>query len=561
MTSKNNTQNQNEILSISEEDLLALESNLSDQFTNQLADLEVLKQQHASISNPDKVGQVVIDTVWDQLMNNIAAVAGDDFITENGGMTLDLRKEAHIQTTANFEKGKIATHNKSIDYQARYDNSQKNFQKKDDGTIKTSNDRRTGKEKATVTTDARKKYDKDRTKGTGSTDMDHTIAAAEIMRDTAANAHVSEADLIKFANSEDNLHAMDSSANRSKSDSKMEDWLESERFGEKPSERFNIDEDELRKRDEVAREEYEKLKEKGKAESIKTGKESRKKEAFKITGKALRTAVIQLLAEFTKEMIRAFVKWMRSAGKKLETLMMYFKSAISKFVSDLAKHLLNSAKSVLTTIVSAINQNVTRIFTKIFSLFTQGIKSLKEVLVYLKEPENKTKPLPVLLAGIGKIAVVGLAGVGTVALSTAVESGLVGILPILGFEIPFLGSIASLLGVLISGIVSGVISAIIMNWLDKFVAKYMQQELVTKEIENKNSLINLQKKQLDIAATRTDLTKIDVMATIEDRHKYLNEAIGQSLSSLDKPTDETIIISDNERKLLEMQKNFDDLLL
>ena len=44
-------------------------------------------------------------------MNQLAIVAGEDFIKENGGMTLDLRNEAHIQTAENFAKGKIAKHN------------------------------------------------------------------------------------------------------------------------------------------------------------------------------------------------------------------------------------------------------------------------------------------------------------------------------------------------------------------------------------------------------------------------------------------------------------------
>ena len=44
-------------------------------------------------------------------MNQVSNIAGEEFIKENGGMPLDLSDEAHIQTTENFENGKIATHN------------------------------------------------------------------------------------------------------------------------------------------------------------------------------------------------------------------------------------------------------------------------------------------------------------------------------------------------------------------------------------------------------------------------------------------------------------------
>lgn len=51
-----------------------------------------------------------MDVAWEQVINQIGEVAGEDFIKKHR-LTLDLRDEVHIQTAENFAKGSIATHN------------------------------------------------------------------------------------------------------------------------------------------------------------------------------------------------------------------------------------------------------------------------------------------------------------------------------------------------------------------------------------------------------------------------------------------------------------------
>ena len=88
-----------------------LESKLDSELEEQMADLEGLEADREKIGNPDTIGHTVMNVVWEQFINQVGVVAGEDFIKENRGLTLDLRDSAHIQTTENFEKGKIATHN------------------------------------------------------------------------------------------------------------------------------------------------------------------------------------------------------------------------------------------------------------------------------------------------------------------------------------------------------------------------------------------------------------------------------------------------------------------
>ena len=99
--------------------------------------MQFLAEEKEKIGNPDNLGNVIMDVVWEQFINQVAVTAGEDFIKENRGLHLDLRKEAHIQTTENFADGKIATHNTEIDYQQRYDDWQSNFVKDENGNVVT----------------------------------------------------------------------------------------------------------------------------------------------------------------------------------------------------------------------------------------------------------------------------------------------------------------------------------------------------------------------------------------------------------------------------------------
>ena len=91
-------------------DLDALEQKLEEELGERLSGLEQLKEEHKLIGNPDGIGTVVLNSVWEQFINQVGVVAGEDFIEANRGLKLDLRDEAHIQTTENFVHGKIASH-------------------------------------------------------------------------------------------------------------------------------------------------------------------------------------------------------------------------------------------------------------------------------------------------------------------------------------------------------------------------------------------------------------------------------------------------------------------
>lgn len=287
-------------------DFEELERQLELDLQEQFMDLAILEEDRKKISNPESLSSVMMNVVWEQFINQVGVVAGEDFIKENRGLKLDLSNDAHIQTTENFAQGKIATHNDKIDYQQRYDDWQSNFLHDENGNIIT-HPTRTGKREATLVKGARAPFDQGRRVGSAErgTDIDHTISAGEIIRDPEANAHLTREEQISFANSEANLSEMNANQNRSKGDLSMTDWLDNpNRKGQKPHEIFDISEEQdkqYREKDAEARREYDKVKEEGIEKSIIAGKQSQKEEAFRITGKALRSVIMGLIADLVKK--------------------------------------------------------------------------------------------------------------------------------------------------------------------------------------------------------------------------------------------------------------------
>lgn len=553
--------NENAILDVKDKysgdsfDFDDLEERLQSQLDAELSELDFLETEKEKIGSPDNLGETIKNVVWEQFINQIAVTAGGDFIKENNGLTLDLRDEAHIQTTENFENGKIAKHNTKIDYQKRYDDWQDNFQRDDNGNIIVKDKYKTGDYQKVLKEKARKSFDKGRDMGSVAVNKDHTVSAAEIIRDPKANAHLEKQEQIDFANSDKNLKDMDSAANKSKGDRKMNDWLDSERNGEKPADRFNINEKELRERDKAAREEYEKAKEEGKKKSIEAGKQSQKEEAFRITGKALRAVIMQLLADLVKEIIAKLVKWFKSAQRNLESLLSSIKDAISSFVGKMKTHLFNAGNTVLTTIATSIIGPVVGTIKKVWTLLKQGWKSLKEAVNYIKSPENKGKPIGRLLLETGKIVIAGLSGVGAIVLGEVIEKGLMTI-PILAIEIPLIGSLANILGIFMGAVVAGIIGAIAINLIEKTIEKQRKAEVVESQVDKGNEILVLQREIHDLNEGKLTRQKEHVESTIKERHAEAASHIRESLDNIFEESEQ----DDRQGKFDEMDALLDELL-
>lgn len=530
-----------------------LEKQLEAGLEDSLSELKFLEEDKAKISNPDNLGNAVMGIVWDQFVIQIGAVAGEDFIKENRGLKLDLRDEAHIQTTENFADGKIASHNTEIDYQQRYDDWQSNFKKDENGQVVKKTDKRSGKEKEVLTKGARAPFDRDRPKGSSLEHMDHTVSAGEIIRDPAANAHMTKEEQTAFANSEKNLNPLDAAANESKGDSTMSEWLESERNGEKPTDRFNIDEEQLRQKDKEAREEYERKKKEAEERSTAAGKKSQKEEAFRIGGKALRAAVMGLLAELIRNIIGKLVTWLKLKEKSLKTFLDQIKEAIAAFLKNIKQNLLTAGTTVASTVLNAIFGPVVSAIQKVWALLKQGGKSVKEAVHYVMAPENRKKSFGVLMLEVGKIVMTGLTGMGALVLGEVIEKGLM-TFPVFAVEIPLIGSLANILGIFLGAVVAGITGALVMNLIDKLIAKKQKQEITEREIEKGNEVLAKQAQVIAVNQEKLRRTKAKTGEAIKERHETAAEIMKEVTDYIFSEG-----INDNNQRLANINSVLDEI--
>ena len=567
--------NQNENLLENQEnlDFDELEKKLDADLESQFSELKTLEEDYKQIGNPESLGTVIKDVVWEQFLNQIGVQGGKDFIKSNNGLNLDLSKDAHIQTTENFKNGKIASHNTKINYQQRYDDWQNNFARERDNQIRMNTNWATGKTTAVLRRldkrkdplgenynfnyNARAYIDADRPSGSATMHMDHTIPAAEIIRDPEANAHLSRTEQAAFANSEKNLNLLDSRANESKGDQTMTEWLDSKRNGQTPGERFPIDEKKLRQKDKEARKEYDKVKKEGEKRSIEAGNQSRKEEAFRIGGSALRAAVMTLLADFVKSMIQSLVQWFMSAQKTLSSLIEKLKSDVKAFVLNLKERLLNAGNSLLTTILSAIVGPVIGTIKKAWIFIKQGYKSLKDAVAFLRDPQNKSMPFSLKMMNVGKIVIAGLAAGGAIVLGEVIEKGLMTI-PVFNIEIPLLGSLANILGIFLGALVSGIIGAIALNLINKAIANKQKTLNKEQQFDKKNQILTLQNKAIAVTGNKLEQTKEQFVSNTKQRHEEAEGDIRRSLQNTIDNVKSSISTSSGENKK-KFGKLFDDL--
>ncbi len=537
-----------------------MEEELENQLEEELADMQFLKEEKEKIGSPDNLGNVIIDVVWEQFINQVAVTAGEDFIKENRGLNLDLRSQAHIQSVDNFEKQKYATHNTYVDYKSRGEEYRSNFytdpnikpnakQKQEQRYNKETKvwetyDSVDGEWKKALKPDYRKPYEDDRNKdkknkfGSKTVNKDHQISDAAIARDAEAGTYMTKEEKIKLANSEENLYDLDSAANQSKLDHDGEKWIKHKRTGKKGKgqtngEYFGIDEDEYIEQDKNVKEYIEKEKKRKREQEIALGKKSQKEEAFRIGGKALRAVLMQMLAELVKDIIAKLVKWFKSAQKTLNTLLDSFKESIHSFIGKMKQHLINAGNTLFTTIATAIWGPIVGTIKKVWIMLKQGWSSLKNAIAYIKNPANKGKPVSQLLMEVGKIVIAGMTGIGAMLLGETIEKSLMTI-PIFAVEIPLLGSLANILGILLGAVVAGIIGAIAINIIEKQVEKRMKRDNVNAQIKKGNEVLRTQHQLQAVNEVKLDYTKASTAQNIYNRHVAAANMMSDSIKIIRK---------------------------
>ena len=541
-----------------------LESALEQDLTSNLQELEGLELDHQLIGNPDGLGETVQKIVWEQFVNQVGVVAGEDFIKENRGLTLDLRDSAHIQTVENFKEGKIATHNHYSKDQlernySRYKHTlHKDFRDKfvdpnmDEvlpriGTLKaqgqeTVKDIYTGRQIST------QYWLEDGSYNPLHAQREHVISSNEIYQNATLQMGYDDESLAAIINHPENLQGYTTAQrNNRKSDRSKEEMGQNDK----------------NKHWEKANERAEKLiqnKEQEATERLESeGRATQKQEAFRITGKALRAVLMGMLAALVKEIIQKIIAWFRSANKQFKTFIESIKEAISNFITNLKQHLLTAGDTLITTITTAIFGPVISLIKKAWIFLKQGFKSVKEAIIFLKDPANKNMPFSLKLLHVGKILIAGLTAGGAIVLGEVIEKGLLAI-PVFAIHIPLFGSLANILGIFFGALVSGIIGALALNLIDRLISQKIKQINLENQVTVKNEIIVTQEKLIQLAEAKTTAKADQVYANIEERHKHAASEMKQILTKIaDESIEKVEKESENKGTLDEISNMLDNL--
>lgn len=530
-----------------------LESKLDDEIENSLNELKILKEQKETIENPEALGTVVKDVIWEQFQNQIGIQAGEDFIKENHGNTLDLRDSKHIQTAENFEKGNIATHNyiskESLENNYdRYKNmSHKEFRdnyvdKKMDETLKragvlkkegidTVTDIYTGRQIPTERNFANGKVNP------MSAQREHVKPSAELYKDPSLQMSYGNEELAEVINNPENLQGYttaernnrksDNSANEMENRDKNAHWKKANERAEKYINQKKKD---------------------GEQRLLKEGRQTQQEETFRIGKTALRAVVLNMLADLVKTIISKLVKWFKTKEKSFKTLLQSLKESIHTFVVGLKEKVISAGNTLITTITTAIFGPIVSIFKKIGILLKQGWTSLKNAVAYLKSPEAKNKPFSLVMLNVGKIVMAGLTAIGALVLGEVIEKGLLaipGAQAVFNFQIPLLGSLANILGIFFGAVVAGIIGAIALNLMDRAIAKKEKDRLQMQMLAKSEVVVSANVTKNWIAMNRAyenffdnaskGMQKINDTATLlEESFENLDKSELKRKNSMDK---------------------------
>ena len=531
-----------------------MEGFLSKQLEESFSDLELLENNRAAVSDPDSLGKVVLNEVWNQFGNQIG---------------LDMTNETLIQKYDREHPETYKEVSPSVLKDKRYKDANKAMKEQQKaGVLK---DEYTGKD----------------LKPNEKANLDHVVPRKELFdnkRRKQANLSVTD-----LANKEENLKPTNEALNKSKGAKSNKEYVETRKIREKAlleqNKKANKKVDESNKSNlekSLQKEKNNKsLNDKLAADDdlmMQVDKEARKainkdirvnatKEVGKKAGKdALKTMTISALFSLSKEIMNGLIRFFKEKSKSFNRFLSEMKETIKSFFSKILSVLQTGASTLIGTIISEIFGPIVSIFKKLASLIKQGISSVIDAVNYLRDKKNKDKPFGVKVAQVGKIITVGLVGGSAIFLGEVFEKFLLTI-PGMQIELPLIGTLANMIGLFLSSLVSGLVGAIVLNLIDKFIAKKLKAESDKKIIERKNEIMNLQQIQTFVVQNNVSATRESTINEILRNHETVNVESVQLINKIFDENNERYSkeikssknISSNQSDLDQMQKDLEEM--
>ena len=513
---------ENELLVLNTEDVYEsenlnydeLEELLEQQFTMEFSNLEKLELECKEISSPDKLGDVILDEIWNQFANQVGLDMTSDTL-------LKQYNDKHPNGYTKEEGAKILKDKRYIDANKVMKETQKTGNLKDEYTGK-------------------------KLKINEKANLDHVVARKQLFENPWRK--IADIDTADLANKKENFAATNESLNKSKGATSNSDYIKNREVREKKLrdqdqranekiDKKNISDAEKRNlkainekklNDKLAADSKKMLKAEKKAKKA-INKDIAKKAPVKIANKAGKDAVkamfVAALFGMLKEIMNALVRFFKSKKRSFDAFLDEMKNALHSFFSkikDFIKVGVDSfVGSIVGEIIGAINQKLRRLP----SMVKQVFGSIRESISYLSNPENQSHSTEIKIAHISKIITSALVGVGAMFLGEYFEKYLLTI-PGMGFEIKFLGTLANVLGMFFASVLTGILAVIIINGLDQFISRKLIEENQKQQADKKNELLRIQDIQIFVAEENVAVKRNHIFSKMSQNHQKLRELLG-----------------------------------
>ena len=533
-----------------------LEELLEQQFTTEFSNLEKLELECKEISSPDKLGDVILDEIWNQFANQIDLDMTSDTL-------LKQYNDKHPNGYTKEEGAKIMRDKRYTDANNAMKERQKNGNLKDEYTGKTIKIN----EKA---------------------NLDHVIPRKQIFENPWRKiADIETADL---ANKKENFAATNESLNKSKGATSNSDYIKNREAREKnlkeQVERANKKIDKMNILDAEKRnlkaENNKRLNDKLAADSKKMlkfektakkaiNKDIAKKASVRMVNKAGKEAVkamfVAALFGMLKEIMNALVRYFKSKKQSFDAFLKEMKKALHSFLGKIKDFIKVGVDSFVGSIVGEIIGAFAEKLRKLPNLVKQLFGSIRESISYLSNPENESHSTAIKIAHVSKIITSALVGVGAMFLGEYFEQFLNKI-PGMTFEIKLLGTIANILGMFLASLLTGILGAIIINGIDQFISRKLIEENQKKQANKKNELLRIQDVQIFVAEQNVAVKRNDIFSKMAKNHQKLRELLGNvdeefSNSKIDfkqRLLANEIYFDEKQSELEEMQNALNNLL-
>ena len=535
-----------------------LEELLEQQFTMEFSNLEKLELECKEISSPDKLGDVILDEIWNQFGNQIGLDMTSDTLLKQYNDNKDRPKEYTKKIGEDILKDKRYTAaNKAMKEKQKLGNLKDEYTGK---TLKVN-------EKA---------------------NLDHVVARKQIFENPWRKiADINTEDL---ANKSENFAATNESLNKSKGAKSNSEYIKNRELREKElrnqvqranekidkknisdAEKRNLKaENEKRLNDKLAADSKKMLKAEKTAKKA-INKDIAKKASVRMANKAGKDAVkamfVAALFGMLKEIMNALVRFFKSKKRSFDTFLDEMKNALYSFFGKIRDFIKVGIDSFVGSIVGEIIGAFAQKLKKLPNLIKQLFGSIRESISYLSNPENQSHSTEIKIAHISKIITSAIVGVGALFLGEYFEKYL---LTISGMQtsIPLLGTIANILGMFLASLLTGILGAVIINRLDQFISKKLIEENQKQQADKKNELLRIQDVQIFVAEQNVAVKRNDIFSKMAKNHQKLRELLGNvqeefSNSKIDfkqRLLANEMYFDEKQSELEEMQSALNDLL-